>query len=837
MIGMKKINLFLAIGDKELKADRNELTNFVRSLNDKLEKFDVYLKIITETDHLDGDILQIENSEILLLILNKSIAENTIKEFDHAYQKFLGNHMPKISTYIKKGEQDSSVIHFMKKLDEELGHYYSQYENLDTIKLNLVLLINHLGLELDDIDVKEGKLCIGDEEILSLENIPMILHNDNMIALKQELRKIDEEFWETKEKLSENPDNKNLQEDYEKIKSQRKQVKETIFDLQKDVLILEKNFVEKTAQGLISKRQLYAKKCLDEGKIEEAKEVLNIQRIKQEAKKLSEMKESNTIEGQILRNELLQLANTHKLDLKDKQRFEKIEEAYEEAVELEEKLNIKRSATLSYGLYLVQQKRYQKALEKFEKYFAYEKMTGDFEINIFSTVFAVIYAELGYFDKAEELYHMLIKYYENKIEQGEQIKKNKENLVRTLDSFSTNVLEIQNRVKEAEEIRQKSIELLKSLPEQKGLLAEAYAGLASVYAASNREEQAYELYDESIMMIEKDNDQISPNHLFVTYCNYAYVLKKLKKYEKAEEMVNKAIVIAQKLMEENAEAFEDKLAEAYSTLAGIKLKQCKPLEAEEYYLKSIEIHEKIQNKYGNHEKRLGRDYNNIGLFYQLVDQMDEMFYYMEKAKEIYEKLYQQNENAFLNTLCAIYINLAGNYENYCDYEKAEYYYVKAIDKIEAKLEENFYVYANTLATACNNLGYMYFKIKKLDLAENNVQKAIALKEVLIEGNVTIHNEELESSKELLADIQEYKERDPLLLEAELQEEAMKYENDAMQALQERDIFKMKRAYTKAKGIYKELVKMNPVDVMYPQMLKTVEGRVDEINQMLNARKD
>ena len=68
--------------------------------------------------------------------------------------------MPKISTYVKKSEEQAgqSVINFMQKLDQELGHYYNIYENIDTIKLNIILHLQALGLKVRQSKKRRWKI-------------------------------------------------------------------------------------------------------------------------------------------------------------------------------------------------------------------------------------------------------------------------------------------------------------------------------------------------------------------------------------------------------------------------------------------------------------------------------------------------------------------------------------------------------------------------------------------------------------------------------------------------------------------------------------------------------
>ncbi len=47
---MKKINIFIALGEKDVKDDKNEISSFIGHLNEKFEDRDLFIKLITDDD-------------------------------------------------------------------------------------------------------------------------------------------------------------------------------------------------------------------------------------------------------------------------------------------------------------------------------------------------------------------------------------------------------------------------------------------------------------------------------------------------------------------------------------------------------------------------------------------------------------------------------------------------------------------------------------------------------------------------------------------------------------------------------------------------------------------
>ena len=177
-------------------------------------------------------------------------------------------------------------MNFLNYLDEKLGHYYNKYENIDSVKLNFILQLKALGLELGKLEAKDDKIYLNEKETLKATNIPMIANNKNLEMLKEERRNLEDKYYLYREKIKKEIDNDDILDEYIKIKNRKKEVEEEIYSLEQDILSLEETFIEITSKGKLSKRQIYAKKCLDEGDIEEAKEILSFNVLKEDGDKL-----------------------------------------------------------------------------------------------------------------------------------------------------------------------------------------------------------------------------------------------------------------------------------------------------------------------------------------------------------------------------------------------------------------------------------------------------------------------------------------------------------------------------------------------------------------------
>lgn len=370
---MKKINICLVTGNNELLADKKELSNFIRDLNDKYEDMGIYFKVMTNEDKLPINEENIKKSELFLVLLGTHIDNEILQEFEIAYQEFKNQKFPKIATYIKNTNnlKDQDLMLFMKHLDQELGHYYNIYESIDTIKLNMILQLKTLGLKQGKIEIKNGKLFMGEKEIITLEKIPMLYNNKILVEYKREYQKINENYWKLKDKLYQNSDDGNILNQYEKARKSKKDIEEKIYKLENDILHLQSQFIDACTNEKVSKRQIYAKECLDAGNLEEAKKILDFREIKEDGDKLVKLQSKSMKNAEILLKDFWQRIEILKQDANSPGRIEDIKKVFEEAVSLEQKTCKERDTLCKYAEFLFEIKEYENAIKYAKRYESY----------------------------------------------------------------------------------------------------------------------------------------------------------------------------------------------------------------------------------------------------------------------------------------------------------------------------------------------------------------------------------------------------------------------------------------------------------------------------------
>lgn len=167
---MKIIKIFLASSIVEFKKERYELKAFINSLNDICVRHDIYLEMKICEELSNAVAMErkqneynelIRNSDYLFMLFGKDAGQYTIEEFDVALDHFQTNGAPKIHIYFKRlpvGEiAEKSIFDFKERLNKELGYSYSEFVDLDTIKLNLMSELVQDGLLNSNIEFRNGQ--------------------------------------------------------------------------------------------------------------------------------------------------------------------------------------------------------------------------------------------------------------------------------------------------------------------------------------------------------------------------------------------------------------------------------------------------------------------------------------------------------------------------------------------------------------------------------------------------------------------------------------------------------------------------------------------------------
>lgn len=188
----------------EFAKARMELSDYIRSLNDIYVKRNIYFELVI-CEHLSNALAeertqeeynrQIRESQFFYIIFGIQAGCYSLEEFEVALVQFRASGAPKNYTYFRALPEDEEIEQgikdFMQRLNKELGHYYSTFTHLDTIKLNLLL---ELTRDLcSKVKLENGQALLDGQPMLSLEYIPLYSKNE---AVQQMLREKQEAHFQ-----------------------------------------------------------------------------------------------------------------------------------------------------------------------------------------------------------------------------------------------------------------------------------------------------------------------------------------------------------------------------------------------------------------------------------------------------------------------------------------------------------------------------------------------------------------------------------------------------------------------------------------------------------------
>lgn len=279
---MKKIKIFLASSLNELSAQRNELARFILGVNNNLidEGLYVDLQLCEELDPAfvlsrkqDEYNAYIQNADYVFFLFLSHVGQYTKEEFEIAYAHFQQHQTPHILTYFYREhvtDTDSESGQFAEELSKKYGHYYCICNNLETIKLALLLQISKCFSTQKQVTLKNGRICLNDVDYLSMQQTDVIAGN-------LEYQKIVDELNALMSKIellaNERPLPEDLLIEYNKQKDDLLSQK---LSIEEQSLAYMSKIYDDIIQGSISalKSRLY--RLIEQGQITEADQLLSM---------------------------------------------------------------------------------------------------------------------------------------------------------------------------------------------------------------------------------------------------------------------------------------------------------------------------------------------------------------------------------------------------------------------------------------------------------------------------------------------------------------------------------------------------------------------------------
>ncbi len=592
---MKKIKIFLASSIVEFARDRDELELFIRNVSDRFEEnYDTKI-IPLRCENVDTNMTVegkqeefnqlIRESEMCFFIFFTRVGAITRKEFEIAFNAFSANpsRKPQIYVYFKAIPQgitaDDSVREFMQVIDKTYKHYYSNFSNIDTIKLRILLNLKMQEMNFVNVKIKGDKCLVDNADVLNLQNVSEFANSKELSALNAELKTVEEQYNQMKPIYAQGGFSDEFRREYVRVASHRQRLKETIDSLKQSIFELSLNLSRDEVKGELTPRQKEAYRLLELGDSKGCLSVLDADDIDDEFERFEreqEMESKRKAEVYIREHKLAIDVLQTMYDYKE--RFAEIDSRFEKIVSVALKYNAELSVLYDYAFYYHTQNEYQKALSVAEKYLVYCEnpvyKISDYDRSRLYSIMGRLYRKAGKQDMSEIYFLRTVQIREKLVETNSEYKLD-------LASVYQNIGVIYNDTKQfakAEKYLVAAQRVYKSydgIPQSDNPFpARNFNALGKMYAETGRYEQAEQCFLQSLEFCEK-NSKVTP-HCFEFYWGVGCqglgeMCLKAERCNDAVERFKQAVSLRQDLTNENPVANEPYLAESLASLANAYL--------------------------------------------------------------------------------------------------------------------------------------------------------------------------------------------------------------------------------------------------------------------------
>lgn len=661
--GMKTIKIFLA-SSEELTDDRNAFGNLIRRLNKIYEERGIHIDLF---EWEDGDAAynirrkqdeyneMVKVSDMFLAIFHTKAGEFTIEEFDIATEEFRKKATPKVYVYckdLKEGEMESQELkEFKERLCKEMGHYWSRYNNRDSMQLHFVMqlqLVETSGA-VEKLKLEEGAVMLEGVPVALLDNLKFAAGNEAYQKMSAEIATLPEIIEKARMRVEKFPDDEDLREDLQQKLNRLNHLKAEFSHLQKALFDTAQRI---TAMQLeqVSDMMRRAIEAFEEGNLERANTLLD--EIAQEAEHhMEQLERQRDLVHQDIQAFQLQARTTlADINLIAKERISKVYSIYAKAVEWAEKSALEKDKYIQllfeFGSFLYEYAEYEKAIKIYNRLIS---LNTDHSSN--PTVLANSYCNAGMalYKKGNCSVNDVLKYLYKAIEiMGENVDKESSAMANIYDNIGSILLN--HSPSEALKYHIRALAIWEKLsPVNQIDLATTYNNVATAYHRQGDYSRALEFYSKAL---EIQRGLINGDSVYTatTYDNIGVIFSAQNLSEKAFEFHLKALSIYEKVLGE----YHPHTAGAINNIGTAYLKQNLPHKALDYYERVLYIIDKLGIKEQANTAIL---YDNISLAYEGVGNIDKALESLHKSVAIKEKLFGEKHASVIESykyICTLY---------------------------------------------------------------------------------------------------------------------------------------------------------------------------------------
>jgi tetratricopeptide (TPR) repeat protein len=565
------IKIFLA-SSEEMEIDRNAFGNLIRRLDKIYEQRGIRIELFEWEDYdaayndrrkQDEYNDRVRASDMFLALFHTKAGEFTIEEFDVATEEFRRTGIkPKSYVYMRDlqpGEEESAELTaFKKRLFEEMGHYWSRYNNRDSMQLHFVMQLQLVESSRSDaLKVENGEVKLGDMTVARMENLQFAAGNEDYQRMSHRLQELPALIEKARLRTEKYPDDDDLKDELQKLLDERNALQEEL-DKQQELLFDTAKRIAQLQGELITDRMRRAIEAFDSGNVREANIILDEAEKDAEhnlndyrkSKEIAEHKRQNVINSI---EELLLKTSTLLADLSIPiaERIEKVAAIYAQADNLAKEVDYDEEKydklLYDYGDFLYKYGQYNDALEiRLREMVLSEKIFGAEHSDTAASYnnIGVVYHNKGDYDKALE-YHFKALAIKEKVFGTEHPS--------TATSYNNigAVYDDKGDYDKALEYHLKALAIKeKVLGTEHPSTATSYNSIGGMYINKGDYDKALEYYLKALAIYEKVLGTEHP-HTAASYNNIGSLYYEMKKYPEALEYFEKALRILKSRLEDD----------------------------------------------------------------------------------------------------------------------------------------------------------------------------------------------------------------------------------------------------------------------------------------------
>ena len=666
----------------------------------------------------------LKNSEMALVLYHTNYNAFGPEQMRDAYDRTKREENPRKLYVFFRGDDgealDPAFIQFRDGFSEKIGHFFCQFENADTLKLNFLLsLENTLGegasfVRLDGRNVKVGEL-----DVAEITKLPMVANNEGLTDLMRRLDQVKSAFDDLSALCRQDPMNDELYEKLLELTAQRDELQGNIERELNQSLNLAKRL--STVSIAEARSTFMQARCLMEsGKIKDAIEILDgassrISSIRSRFASRSEQEDRDVLELTAWKDvELFRMDALLSFSaLPFTERFQRAEKtlseligAVDECLQACSNRNAGKVLKILAGLYSRQGKFYSD--------------NGD-----------SLHAESGY----RHVLEISTEIEKNEPEYNHKIIAGLQTSLASALLSNAKLPESISMYSEALKFYHEKVDLDQDRLEALTGIVNCQSGLARIYDVLNEFQNAEEAYDEALKtcriltQISAGEHQPKLADILISTGWFHLVLND---DSRAKCELEEAMSVCRALVERDPDKYEVKLSRCCHVYASCLTRRGDFDSAEKLELECLEIDRRLAEKNPlRYSKSLGLEFFSLAVFYRNRKAFDKSEEYFREADAIYKRLVQYNPPAYEESYSRILTNYAMLLEDMARLEDAERVYVQTLEirrrLVERDPERYQYFLANTLIGLSANC----VKQGKYDEAGPGYDEALKIRRALV----------------------------------------------------------------------------------------------------------